>query len=362
MDLRPIVQKKSERFRELENAIGDPALFDQPLRARATMREHAQLKLLLDNWEARERAATQRKDSLELVKNETDPEMAAMANEEIADLDAEIVRLDREVQLALLPADPNEDRDAIVEIRAGTGGSEAALFAADLHRMYSRFAEMAGLKIEPMDSSVSELGGLKESVFRVSGQAVFRKLRYESGVHRVQRVPATEAQGRIHTSTATVAVLPEAEEIELELKPEDLRIEVCRAGGPGGQGVNTTDSAVQVMHIPTGRIVRCQDGRSQQKNKEQALNVMRARLLEDKQREEAEKYSAHRKSQIGSGGREEKVRTYNFRENRVTDHRINLTLHSLDRFMEGDLNGMIEALQTQDMEERLREAEKQFGL
>ena len=216
------------------------------------------------------------------------------------------------MQLALLPADPNEDRDAIIEIRAGTGGSEAALFAADLHRMYSRYAETAGLKVEPMDSSVSELGGLKEAIFRVSGQAVFRKLRYESGVHRVQRVPATEAQGRIHTSTATVAVLPEAEEVELELKPEDLRIEVCRAGGPGGQGVNTTDSAVQVLHIPTGRIVRCQDGRSQQKNKERALNILRARLLEDKQREEAEKYSAHRKSQIGSGGREEKVRTYNF--------------------------------------------------
>lgn len=362
MDLGPIVQKKAERFRELENAIGDPALFDDPNRARATMREHAQLKTLLDNWDAHERAVTQREESTELARNETDAEMLAMANEEIAALDAGIERLDREVQLALLPADPNEDRDAIVEIRAGTGGSEAALFAADLHRMYNRFAEATGLKIEPMDSSASELGGLKESIFRVSGEAVFRKLRYESGVHRVQRVPATEAQGRIHTSTATVAVLPEAEEVELELKPEDIRIEVCRAGGPGGQGVNTTDSAVQVMHIPTGRIVRCQDGRSQQKNKERALNILRSRLLEDKQREEAEKYSAHRKSQIGSGGREEKVRTYNFRDNRVTDHRINLTLYSLDRFMEGDLGEMIQALQTQDMEERLREAEKQFGL
>jgi peptide chain release factor 1 len=196
---------------------------------------------------------------------------------------------------------------------------------------------------------------LKEAIFRVSGGSVFRKLRYESGVHRVQRVPATEAQGRIHTSTATVAVLPEAEEVDLVLKPEDLRIEVCRAGGPGGQGVNTTDSAVQVMHIPTGRIVRCQDGRSQQKNKERALNILRSRLLEDKQREEAEKYSAHRKSQIGSGGREEKIRTYNYSQNRVTDHRINLTLYNLDRFMEGDLGEMISALQTQDMEERLGE-------
>jgi peptide chain release factor 1 len=248
------------------------------------------------------------------------------------------------------------NRDAIIEIRAGTGGSEAALFAADLHRMYSRYVEAVGLKLEPMDSSASELGGLKEVVFRVSGASVFRRLRYESGVHRVQRVPATEAQGRIHTSTATVAVLPEAEEVELVLKPEDLRIEVCRAGGPGGQGVNTTDSAVQVLHIPTGRIVRCQDGRSQQKNKEKALNILRSRLLEDKQREEEEKYSAHRKSQIGSGGREEKIRTYNYAQNRVTDHRINLTLYNLDRFMEGDLGEMIEALQKQDIEERLAAA------
>ena len=356
MDFGPIIARKRERFRELDDAIADPALFDDPQRARATMREHAQLKLLLEHWDARERAASQRIESAELVRNETDAELAAMAAEEITALDANLNRLDRDIQLALLPPDPNEDRDAIVEIRAGTGGSEAALFAADLHRMYTRYVEAAGLKIEPMDSSASELGGLKEAVFRVSGQSVFRRLRYESGVHRVQRVPATEAQGRIHTSTATVAVLPEAEEVELILKPEDLRIEVCRAGGPGGQGVNTTDSAVQILHIPTGRIVRCQDGRSQQKNKAQALNILRSRLLEDKQREEAEKYSAHRKSQIGSGGREEKIRTYNYAQNRVTDHRINLTLYSLDRFMEGDLDEMIEALQKQDIEERLAAA------
>ena len=356
MDFRPIIARKRERFRELDDAIADPALFNDPTRARATMREHAQLKLLLESWEARERSAIQRAESAELVHNETDAELAALAAEEITALDADLSRLDRDIQLALLPPDPNEDRDAIIEIRAGTGGSEAALFAADLHRMYTRYVEAIGLKIEPMDSSASELGGLKEVVFRVSGASVFRRLRYESGVHRVQRVPATEAQGRIHTSTATVAVLPEAEEVELVLKPEDLRIEVCRAGGPGGQGVNTTDSAVQILHIPTGRIVRCQDGRSQQKNKEKALNILRSRLLEDKQREEEEKYSAHRKSQIGSGGREEKIRTYNYAQNRVTDHRINLTLYNLDRFMEGDLDEMIEALQKQDIEERLAAA------
>ncbi len=356
MDLSPIIAKKAERFRELDNAIADPAIFNQPQRARAAMREHAQLRTLLDGWAARQKAATQRADNAELARNEADPEMAAMAAEEMVTLDAELARLDRQIQLALLPPDPNEDRDAIVEIRAGTGGSEAALFAADLFRMYTRYVEGIGLKIEPMDSSASELGGLKEVIFRVSGESVFRRLRYESGVHRVQRVPATEAQGRIHTSTATVAVLPEAEEVELELKPDEIRVEVCRAGGPGGQGVNTTDSAVQVMHIPTGTIVRCQDGRSQIKNKEKALSILRARLLERKQAEEEAKYSAHRKSQIGSGGREEKIRTYNYAQNRVTDHRINLTLYNLDRFVEGDLGEMIGSLQTQDMEERLAAA------
>jgi peptide chain release factor 1 len=294
----------------------------------------------------------QQEESQELSKS-SDAEMAELAQAELPDLEARIVKIERAIQIALLPPDPNENRDAIVEIRAGTGGSEAALFAADLHRMYSRYAETAGLKIELLDNSPSEMGGLKEVVFRVSGKSVFRQLRYESGVHRVQRVPATEAQGRIHTSTATVAVLPEAEEVDIEIRPDDLRIEVCRAGGPGGQGVNTTDSAVQILHIPTGKIVRCQDGRSQQKNKERALQILRSRLLEEKQNEEAEKYAAHRKSQIGSGGREEKIRTYNYPQNRVTDHRIGLTLYNLDTFVEGDIYPMIDALQNADMEERL---------
>jgi peptide chain release factor 1 len=279
-----------------------------------------------------------------------------MAAAEIPALEKTIADSERAIQIALLPPDANEDRDAIVEIRAGTGGSEAALFAADLYRMYNRYAETIGLKIEEMESSPSELGGLREVIFRVSGEAVFRRLRYESGVHRVQRVPATEAQGRIHTSTATVAVLPEAEEVDFELKPDELRIEVCRSGGPGGQGVNTTDSAVQILHIPTGTIVRCQDGRSQLKNKEKAMRILRSRLLEVKQREEAEKYAAHRKNQIGSGGREEKIRTYNYAQNRVTDHRIGLTLYNLDRFVEGDIAEMIDALQGADMQQRLEEA------
>ncbi|MEI7958074.1 MAG: peptide chain release factor 1 [Verrucomicrobiota bacterium] len=355
MDFAPLIQKKSERFREIEAEIAEGSVFGNPERSRIVMREHSQLKGLLAAWEAFHKAQTDLADNQELAAGE-DREMAEMAAAEIPDLEKRIRDLEFKIQISLLPPETGEDRDAIVELRAGTGGAEAALFAADLFRMYSRYAEEHGLKIEVMESSSSELGGFRELIFRASGDAVFRKLRYESGVHRVQRVPATEAQGRIHTSTATVAVLPEAEEVDLELKPDDIRIEVCRAGGPGGQGVNTTDSAVQVMHIPTGTIVRCQDGRSQQKNKEKALNILRSRLLEKKQQEEAEKYSAHRKSLIGGGGREEKVRTYNYPQNRVTDHRIGLTLYNLDRFVEGDISQMVEALQAEDVAERLREA------
>jgi len=319
------------------------------------MREHASIKQVLAKWDELEQARSQLGDTRELALS-NDVAIAAMAEDEIVDLQKRVADLERELQIALLPRDEHEDRDAIVEIRAGTGGNEAAFFAADLCRMYNRFAEANGLKIEDLESSPSELGGFKEVIFRVSGESVFRKLRYERGVHRVQRVPATEAQGRIHTSTATVAVLPEAEDIDVELKPEDLRIEVSRAGGPGGQGVNTTDSAVQVLHIPSGMIVRCQDGRSQIKNKERALSILRARLLERKQQEEAEKYSAQRRGQIGTGGREEKIRTYNFPQNRVTDHRIGLTLYGLDRIMDGELNELITALQNADMAERLKES------
>ena len=355
MDLDSLIERKRERFEQLDREIADPRLFDNRKRAGEIMREHASIKELLARWNQLETARRQLDDNRELATSR-DVEIAAMADDEIPDLEKRVRDLEREIQISLLPPDENEDRDAIVEIRAGTGGSEAAIFAADLYRMYHRHAEAAGLKTEDLESSPSELGGLKEAIFRVSGESVFRKLRYESGVHRVQRVPATEAQGRIHTSTATVAVLPEAQDVDLELKPDDLRIEVSRAGGPGGQGVNTTDSAVQVLHIPTGTIVRCQDGRSQIKNKERALSILRARLLERKQREEAEKYSAQRRGQIGTGGREEKIRTYNFPQNRVTDHRTGLTLYNLDRVMEGDLGELIQSLQAADVAERLKES------
>jgi peptide chain release factor 1 len=355
MNLNSLIQLKRERFEQLERDVADPALFSNRQRASEIMREHANIRQLLAKWDELELARKQLDDNRELAMSR-DVEIAAMADDEIPDLEKRVTNLERDIHIALLPPDENEERDAIVEIRGGTGGSEAAIFAADLSRMYHRYAESAGLKTEDLESSPSELGGLKEAIFRISGESVFRKLRYESGVHRVQRVPATEAQGRIHTSTATVAVLPEALDVEVELKSDDLRIEVSRAGGPGGQGVNTTDSAVQVLHIPTGVIVRCQDGRSQLKNKEKALSILRARLLERKQREEAEKYSAQRRGQIGTGGREEKIRTYNFPQNRVTDHRIGLTLHNLDGVIDGDLDELISALQAADVAERLKES------
>jgi peptide chain release factor 1 len=354
MDFSSLIQRKRERFADLEREIADPGLFSNRKRAQELMRERSAIEQLLQKWGELEAARKQLDDNQELALSR-DVEIAAMAADEIPELNKRVTDLERAVQIALLPADETEERDAIIEIRAGTGGNEAAIFAADLYRMYNRYAESAGLRTEDLESSPSELGGLKEVIFRVSGEAVFRKLRYESGVHRVQRVPATEAQGRIHTSTATVAVLPEAEEVDIELKPDELRIEVSRAGGPGGQGVNTTDSAVQVLHIPTGTIVRCQDGRSQLKNKEKALSILRARLLERRQREEEEKYSAQRRGQIGTGGREEKIRTYNFPQNRVTDHRIGLTVYNLDRVMDGDLAELIQSLQAADLAERLKE-------
>ena len=355
LDFTPLIAKRRTRFDELEKAITDPSLFDDAKKAREVLKEHSRVKELLTTWDDLENSRRQLVENEELAKG-SDAEMAELAKAEIEEINARIPKLEQAVLLSLLPPQPDDDRDAIVEIRAGAGGSEAAIFAGDLYRMYTRYAEANGLRTEMIEASANDAGGYKEVIFQIFGDDVFRRLRYESGVHRVQRVPATEAQGRIHTSTATVAVLPEAEEVDIEIRPQDLRIEVCRAGGPGGQGVNTTDSAVQVMHLPTGKIVRCQDGRSQQKNKEKALTILRARLLEEKRAEEDAKYAAHRKSQIGSGGREEKIRTYNFPQNRLTDHRIGLTLYNLDRVMEGEITDLIAAIEAADTQERLEQS------
>ena len=354
MDLHSYIEKFSRRLMELETALSDPKVFDNKQRAQELSREYARLKELVSTGEAYKRTAADLESNRVLLRTEVaDSEMAQLAREEIARLEAEDKRLALEVQRGIAPPDPTDSRNTIIEIRAGAGGSEAALFVADLYRMYTRYAEARGWKAETLDSSASDLGGLKEVIFSVSGTDVYKRLKHESGVHRVQRVPATEAQGRVHTSTATVAVLPEAEEVDIEIKPDELEITVCRASGPGGQGVNTTDSAVQILHKPSGLLVRCADQRSQQKNKARALTVLRSRLLEKKVEEENAKYAAQRKSQVGSGERHEKIRTYNFPQNRVTDHRIDLTLYNLLNLIEGDLDPIIEPLMARALEEKL---------
>jgi peptide chain release factor 1 len=354
MDLRPQIDKYSRRFAEVEAALSDPKAFDNPQRAQELGKEYAGLKELVANGQAYLKTVADLAENRTLLQGEpAESELAQMAKEEIARLEKQEQRLELKIQRDILPPDPADSRNTIIEIRAGAGGQESALFSADLYRMYTRYAEAQGWKCENLDSSPSDLGGYKEIVFQINGKDVYKRLKYESGVHRVQRVPATEAQGRIHTSTCTVAVLPEAEEVDVEIKPEDLEITVCRASGPGGQGVNTTDSAVQIIHKPTHLIVRCADQRSQQKNKARALTVLRSRLLERKIAEENKKYADQRKEQVGTGERNERIRTYNFPQNRLTDHRIGLTLHSLPFIMEGDIDPVIEPLMVHDLEEKL---------
>ena len=354
MDLRPHIEKFRRRFTEVEAALSDPKAFDNPQRAQELSKEYSRLKELVSCGDVYLKTFEHLEANRALLKTEAaGSELAAMAQEEITRLEAEEKKLSLEVQRGLLPPDPTASRNTIIEIRAGAGGSESALFAADLFRMYSRYAEARGWKVEPLDSSPSDLGGFKEIIFQVNGKDVYKRLRYESGVHRVQRVPATEAQGRIHTSTCTVAVLPEAEEVDIEIKPEEIEINCCRASGKGGQGVNTTDSAVQIIHKPTGLMVRCADERSQQKNRVKAMTVLRSRLFERKTAEENAKYAAQRKDQVGTGERSEKIRTYNFPQNRVTDHRIEVTLYNLANFIEGDLDLLLDQLMAHDLEEKL---------
>lgn len=356
MDYAPLIEKRTTRLSEIEMMMSEPEFFNDQKNSTSVMREHRNLKNLLDLWSEYQQVLSDIEGNEELAK-EDDPEFAEMAAEELIPLREKEPKLFQSVQYALLPRDETEDRDALVEIRAGAGGDEASLFAGELMKAYQRYTEGRGWKCEHLESSPSDVGGFKEVILKVSGEEVFRFLKYESGVHRVQRVPATETQGRIHTSTVTVAVLPEAEEIDFQLRPEDLHIQATRSGGSGGQHVNTTDSAVQITYLPTGLQVKCQDGRSQTQNKALGLEILRAKLFEIAQREAHDSYSAQRKSLVGSGDRSEKIRTYNFPQSRVTDHRINYTSHNIEGILNGEINELTEQLQKVEMEQRLAEAE-----
>jgi peptide chain release factor 1 len=344
--LEPIEQE----HRHLEALLGDPTVLADPARYQELSRRYAELGELLELAQAYRKVNQDLAGARELV---ADPEMGELARQEVAQLESRLAELERQLELALLPRDPIDEKNAIVEIRAGTGGEEAALFARDLYTMYLKYAERQGFRVEVLEVQTTDLGGLSKVVLEVIGPGAYGTFKYESGVHRVQRVPETEAQGRIHTSTATVAVLAEAEEVDVKLDPAELEITVSRASGPGGQGVNTTDSAVQVLHKPTGIIVTCMESRSQIKNREKALTILRSRLLELKRAEEAERLRQNRLAQIGTGERSEKIRTYNFPQSRVTDHRIHFTTHDLEGVLAGDLAPLHAALRRADQERQL---------
>ncbi len=331
-------------YEELKKKIEDPALLKDANKYKETMREYSYLFKLMEEYDHYLHIEQQIQETHAMIQGESDAELKEMAREELSSLEDEFEKSNDRLKLLLIPPDPLEEKNIIMEIRGGTGGEEAALFAADLYRMYVHYAESKNWKFEIISLNETELGGYKEIVFSISGKYVYGSLRYESGVHRVQRVPETESSGRIHTSAVTVAVLPEAEETEIEIKQEDLRIDVMRAGGPGGQCVNTTDSAVRITHLPTGLVVICQDEKSQIKNKAKAMRVLRSRLYDMEETKKQSERAENRKNQVGSGDRSERIRTYNFPQNRVTDHRINLTLYKLDHVMQGDLAELIDAL------------------
>jgi peptide chain release factor 1 len=344
------VEKKLEG---LTTKLSDPTLTSNPKEFQSLAKEHASLSPLIESYRAYKKACQEIENNKALL-NESDAEMRTMAKEELTHWEAEKERLEGELKILLLPKDPNDEKNTFLEIRAGAGGDEAGLFAAELFRMYSRYAEKKGWRIEIMDSNPSGIGGLKEIIVLIAGEKVYSDLKYESGVHRVQRIPKTETQGRVHTSTVTVAVLPEAEDVEINIQDKDLKIDVMRASGPGGQSVNTTDSAVRITHLPTNTVVICRDEKSQHKNKAKALKVLKARLLEVEREKQDKEISDNRRSQVGTGDRSEKIRTYNFPQNRVTDHRIGLTLHQLDQVIEGHLAPFIDALRAHYQAEALK--------
>ncbi len=333
------------RYEELERLVADPTVIANRREFAKLARERSQLEETVARWRERQRVAREIEEHRELAR-EKDAELRELARGELPALEARLATLDATLKQLLLPKDPHDERNTVLEIRAGTGGDEASLFAAELFRMYTRYAERHGWRVEVLSSSPTGLGGFKEVIALVVGKGAYSRLKFEGGVHRVQRVPVTETQGRIHTSAVTVAVLPEAEDVEVELADKDLRIDVYRSSGPGGQSVNTTDSAVRVTHLPTGLVVTCQDEKSQHKNKAKALKILRARLLERARSEQQSEIAANRKAMVGSGDRSEKIRTYNFPQSRVTDHRVNVTLHTLDRVLDGEIDPIVDALVT----------------
>jgi peptide chain release factor 1 len=338
------LREYEERYEALSRRLAEPGVAQNPGQYQKLAKELGDLREIVEASTAHRRVADQLTEAEEILRDNSDAELVELARAERTELRAEIERLEGRIKVLLVPKDPADSRNAIVEVRAGTGGDEAGLFAGDLYRMYVRFAERQGWRIEPLSSSLNPAGGIKEAVFLVSGPEVYGRLKFESGVHRVQRVPKTEASGRIHTSAASVAVLPEAEDVEVEIDPEELEIDVYRSGGPGGQSVNTTDSAVRVTHRPSGIVVSCQDEKSQLKNKNKALKILKARLLDLYRTQQNEKISAERRQQIGSGDRSAKIRTYNYPQSRVTDHRIHLTLYRLEEVLDGDLDEFIQPL------------------
>lgn len=340
-NLLKVLEKAEKRFSELSDDMADPGVVSDRNRYRQLAKEHSELSEMIQRGREYRDILRKIEENDELLRSSDDPELEEMAKAEAEELEAKLQTVRSELETLLIPSDPDDLKNAIVEIRAGTGGEEAALFAADLYRMYSRYIETRGWKIDVMNTNDTGIGGLKEIIFVVEGKGAYGEFKLESGVHRVQRVPRTEASGRLHTSAASVAVLPEAEEIELRIDPQDLKVDVYRSSGPGGQSVNTTDSAVRITHIPSNTVVTCQDEKSQLKNKNKAMKILRARLLDKATRERNDIIARQRKSQVGSGDRSEKIRTYNFPQNRVTDHRFGLTLYELENILDGDMSGLI---------------------
>lgn len=357
MDLEGKLNEVERSYRDLEERLSDPGVASNPLEVSKLAKRYAELGHVVSKYREYKGVVSKLRQAREILESESDEEMRQLAHEELRALEPQLEELEAQIKLLLLPKDPNDNRNVIVEIRAGAGGEEASLFAAVLFRMYMRYAERKGWTTEMLSSSETGLGGFKEVIFRIEGEGAYSLLKYESGVHRVQRVPVTEASGRIHTSTATVAVLPEAEEVDVHIDPDDLKIDTFRASGAGGQYVNMTDSAVRITHLPTGIVVTCQDERSQLKNRVKAMQLLRAKLYEMELKKQEDELAAERKGQIGTAERSERIRTYNYPQNRVTDHRIGLTLYKLDQILDGDLDELIEALVVADQSERLKRLE-----